>query len=327
MTTALVTAFATNALAAPSDAAKAVSGQAAKAYKAGDYARASELFESAWRLDKGDSRLLYNAARCAQLGGKPERAEGLYRAFMKLPERDATAEEKARDYLRVLDVKRAESKAEQARKAEESGEHGKAALLYAAAADMVPDRHIWRFRAAQAARMAGDDGDARANLQRYLKDAPADAAEREQATRALARLNTPKSAPKAADKPASADKPTVIATQPASLPRVRGIGDHLLLGATAVGVGAALFCWYSASTLEDELDGKLKDRDKNGLIVGIKHGAAVEMADDIASYYTLLGASIGAAAAAGTWWWLRGDAPARVTLVPVGPGAMLVGRF
>ncbi len=51
---------------------------------------------------------------------------------MKLPARDATAETKARAYLRVLDVKRAESNAEQARKAAESGQHRKAALLYAA---------------------------------------------------------------------------------------------------------------------------------------------------------------------------------------------------
>ncbi len=112
-------------------------------------------------------------------------------------------------------------------------------------------------------------------------------------------------------------------------PHVRGFADHLLLGATIAGAGAPVFCWYSAGALEDELDAKLNDRDKHGLILGITHGNAAEMSDDIVSYYTMLGVSLGAAAIAGTWWWLRGDTTtsARVTLVPVGPGAMLVGRF
>lgn len=65
MALTVATVVATSALAAPSDAAKAVSAQAAKAFRSGEYTRASELFESAWRLNKDDSGLLYNAARCA----------------------------------------------------------------------------------------------------------------------------------------------------------------------------------------------------------------------------------------------------------------------
>ncbi len=322
--------------ASPADAGAgdAMVAHAAAAYKKGDYVRASELFENAWQLQTGNTRLLYNAARTAQLAGKPERAESLYRRFMKLPKRDAKAEVKARDYLQVLDVRRAESKAEQARKAAEAGKHGTAALLWAAAARLAPDRHMYVFRAGQEAMLGGDKAEAKAHLQRYLKTAPADATDRPEAKAYLAKLNRPTPVVKPAVPPSKQAPVAVAVKKPEPVSHTMEytlVGGGVLLGLISA------WQYFEAEGAAEELRDQFKQTNAGGQIIGISWADAESENETIAVQRTIAAASGvigGVALAAGLVMRLTADDPAQgakkatsIELVPRRNGAGMVVRF
>ena len=52
-------------------------------FRKGSYAEAADTFEAALRLKLGDESLLYNAGRCYERCGQPEKAENYYRAVLQ----------------------------------------------------------------------------------------------------------------------------------------------------------------------------------------------------------------------------------------------------
>lgn len=172
------------ALAAPAAKANVVQtvlAAAQKAFDAGDFVRAGELFLEVWRSDPDARPVLYNAARAFQLAGKADKAEQLFDELRALPDLDTVLRVKANTQLAVLRASRAERVAEQAAQAEREGQHAVAAVLWADAWTLQPDKVAWLARQARSLQRAGQLAEAAAVYDRYLEQAATDAPGRAEA--------------------------------------------------------------------------------------------------------------------------------------------------
>ncbi len=153
--------------------------QALKAYESGNYARASELYLSAFRTQP-DAAYLYAAARSEHLAGHDAQAEDLYKRFIAAPGAEPDRVRKVGEYRADLQQKRAVGIAADADKAAQDDPR-LSAKLYLDAWRLAPAQLQWLFQAAVAEQNADELAKAKAHLQEYLSKAPADARERAQA--------------------------------------------------------------------------------------------------------------------------------------------------
>ena len=183
--------------------------RAADAFEAGDMEIAAEYYHEAYRNDPKEANYLYGAARAEQAGHLREKAEEHFRAFVALPAADPARVVKARGYLQELVRARADAKAAEAAKAVAAGDRVLAVAAYLEAWRLVPSRHDLLLKAALIEREAANNPSAIEHLQLYLKEAPADAAERPTAVAVLKSLQSP---------PARAPEPPPAKTAEAAAP-------------------------------------------------------------------------------------------------------------
>ena len=283
-------------------AAASMARQAANAYEAGDYPRASDLYESAWALNPRDSAVLYSAARAAQLAGNLDRADALYRRFLALPQ-DGTGDyaEKAKQHLAEIPQKRAADQAAAAAQARSGGHPALAAELYHAALLLDPARFAWLLEAARAEQAAGNKEAALADYRAWQDKAPADAAERHEVAAALLALEPPVAAPEV---PAVAT-PRVRRIE-ATPPRTWPAWTTVAVGGVAAVVGGGL--WLSANGQDQQLQRDLAVTDaKTTWITGVTRDAAHSRATEIEGNYrtAAIATSVGVAIVAAGLVWLR----------------------
>lgn len=310
------------------DIAETMAEKASKAFTAGDYPRAAELFFNAWRTDP-KPLYLWSLARCEHLAGRRDKALEYYKKFIEAP---GALQEKvgpAREYVEAIETQNAESRAVQAERAERDGDGRLAASLYLDAYKAAPKRVDWLFKAAVAAQSVGDLTVAEAHLRAYLQAAPAGAADRaaaEARLESIARKRTPatssapaKSAPQAGDRSADVTRP---AAEPPSRAAVWGaIGGGALAAAGGV--------WWYAAVAEEQraLEAEFDNR-KDGKIVGLSSDEARLQASSlnlkVAASLGLAGAGL---LAAGIGGYLLASGPTQVSVAPLPGGAVVVVQF
>ena len=354
MAVALTLALPAASMAAPPAAGKskvvqALIGAAQKEFEAGNFERAGELYLEIWHQDQETRAALYNAARAYQLGGKIDRADELYRELLAIPDMDPALKAKSQTQLEGVQLKRAERKADEADRAEKSGQYAAAAGLWAEAVRTYPGKMAWLVRQARALHLAGQTANAITAYDKYLASAGEGAADRAQvqawrqelATKAtpVAPKNEPepdKPAPVQPDNPA----PGPIATtpdaakadgQPTPVPKpvqppkseafpivpvaVLSVGGVLTLAGAAI--------WIKAhgddSTLQDALS-------PSHAAVYTKTQAQTEASRIHGNYVTggvLAGVGI---VGVGVWLLLR-QPKSRVAVLPTVNGATVAWRF
>ncbi len=256
------------------DIAETMAEKAFKAFTAGDYPRAAELFFNAWRTDP-KPLYLWSLARCEHLAGRRDKALEYYKKFLEAP---GALQEKvgpAREYVEAIERQNAGSRATQAERAERDGDGRLAASLYLDAYKAAPKRVAWLFKAAVAAQTVGDFPVAEAHLRAYLQAAPAGAADRaaaEARLESIARKRSPatgakpgSAAPRPGNQSADGIRPVV---EPASRAAAWGaIGGGALAAAGGV-------WWYAAVAEEQRALEAEFDKRKGGKIVGLSSDEA-----------------------------------------------------
>lgn len=170
-------------LAAPPGPSKTVQVLIAAAQKqvdAGNLERGAELFLEIWRLDRTAHAALYNAARLFQLAGNLDKSELLWRELLAEPGLPADAREKALVKLADVQQRRAERRSDEAGRAENNGQYGIAADLWADAVAMDPARTDWQRRWGRALHLAGKHTQAATVYDGYLRHPAATGPERAQ---------------------------------------------------------------------------------------------------------------------------------------------------
>ncbi|HAN32221.1 MAG TPA: hypothetical protein DCQ06_11535 [Myxococcales bacterium] len=277
--------------------------EAGRAYEEGKYQRASELFWTAWQTAPNQTGLLYNAARTAHIAGQVERAEMLYRKFLALPNRAGAAVAKCQARLNEIVDSRADSMAESARRAANSGEHARAAELYEKAAALSPRRARYAKLAKSHREMGSEKNGAKVALAPVKVPVPAP----------ITQPETPQ---------VSLEKAPSAPSQPRWL-------SASLLGVGAVSLGATVWLAISSQRQSDQLNEALAVKDGAGLVTGIEHADAVEKTDRIAMFKTvsvITGALSVGALAVGTWMWFS-KSDSKVSVLPLYNGASMQVRF
>jgi tetratricopeptide (TPR) repeat protein len=301
------------AVAAPSAKDKMVAallGAAQKAFDAGEFERAGEIYLDLWRQDSTQPLYLYNAGRARHLGGQLDSAEDLYRQLLALPGLDQARIDKTRGYLVEVQRRKGERKAEEAAKVERDGKYDAAAALWRDAFDLDPNRHAWLARAGRSMQLAGKKDEAAAAYQKYLAAAPKDASDRSDVVRWFGELKPGDAAPSGGGPGAAAP---VGGNAPAVGVGAQGAASKTPIAAwIALGGGGALVAGGAAMYLlalgdQDQLQ---KDLDASAHTVGGKtvykldYAAIRDRNDAIAQGKTigvaLTGAGV-AAACVGVW--------------------------
>ncbi len=297
---------------------------AQREFDAGNFERAADLFLEIYRQDTTQIAALYNAARANHLGGRWQRAEDLYAELLATGKIDEATTAKVKGFVQDVHGKRAEQKADEAKKAEGAGQFSAAAERWAEARQLLLARLDWLLRQARAEQLAGHKDVALSLFDQYLAGAPADAAERVDAVRWRAELVPPTPAP-----------PVVRSSRPeVTIPAVSAgkatpILAYSVMGAGALALVAGGAILAVAKADDDALQGKFKKTNSVGYIDGTTYSAAAAEVSRIEGQYTLGWAltGIGAVGAGvGTWLWLRGN-ESKIAVLPVGDGLQLVGRF
>ncbi len=319
-----------------------------KAFDAGDFARAADIYLDLWRQDSTQPLFLYNAARASHLGGQLDRAEDLYRQLLALPGLDQARLDKTRGYLVEVQRRKGERKAEEAAKVEAAGNYEAAAALWRDAFDLDPNRLGWLARAGRALHLAGKKADAAAAYKKYLDTAPKDAADRSDVERWGAELRSTgpdAAAPKTGGSPAAAHPAATSHTTPGVGQTGPAPGVHkaesgvpmtawIALGGGALLVGGGAVLYMGAAADQDALQ---KDLDAakttvDGKAVWKLDYADVEARNATIGRNTTIGAVIGGAGvlAAGVGAWLAVTAPkAKLAAAPAPDlgGVRLAWRF
>ena len=344
-----------------SKVAEAMAVQAGKAFEAGDYMRAADLYLNAYRTD-ANSAFLYGAARSQHLAGRTDQATELYQQFLTAANADPDRQKRVKEYLAEIERSKAVALASDAEKAQRE-DPKLAASLYLDAYKLAPSRPELLFRAAVAEQQAGDLTAAKTRFEEYLAKAPASAGERSQAQARLdsirRKLNPQavmepqpevvpqpkpepkpevKPEPKAEVKPEPKPEPKPL-VQPEVIRPPIGVQAPAVEparwpGWALVGTGGALVIsglvvYLGASSANKQLQSDLAGTNAGGLINGLTHEEAAARASSI---NTTMGVAAGltgagiAAAGVGTWLLVRTPARAAV-VVPQPGGAMLVWRF
>lgn len=338
--------------------ASSMAQQAAKAYESGDYPRAAELYLSAFRTD-ANSAFLYGAARSNHVGGRTEQAAQLYTQFLTAAGADPERKTKAQGYLNEISEAKVFAMVGEADRVR-AEDPKLAASMYLDAIRLVPSRLDLLFKAGVAEQQAGDLTAAETRFGDYLKRAPADAPERNQATARLDSIRRklhpdakppvvtpepPKPEP-ARSEPVPTPPPPVAPPRvtappvPPSAPVVIEAGPRApaessptnWAGWGVTGGGAVLAITGVALLIPALSDLSAYNADlakttSSGLIVGT-HEDASARASSINTQVGIAAALGGVgivAAGVGTWMLLK--TPAKAALAPVPGGMQLVVRF
>jgi tetratricopeptide (TPR) repeat protein len=348
---------------AASKVVEAMITAAQKELAAGNFDRAGELFLDIWRQDPEQKLAFYNAGRAYQMAGKVDRADELFRELIATPNMDPALKAKAQSQLDALVLKRSERKADEADRAEKSGQYAVAAALWGEAFQLQNSKLGWLLRQGRALHLAGQPAAALTAYDRYLSAAPAGSPERAQAEAwrlevmpkpvESAPAEPPKpvtEAPKAEAKfepPAPAvEAPVVLQPAPVVVPQVTSgpamvstappmapaAPPSRLVPMVVLGTGGALaltgvivlaVASGDQATLESHIG-------EDGNVRGISEKAYEDQASKIEGRYMLGWALTGVGvvgAGAGAWLWSRQPTEAAVKLLPTPGGVLLSARF
>ena len=169
-------------------AAVALAEQGAKAFQAGDMAKAASQYLLAARTDPEEPNYLYGAARAEQADRQLDAAEQHYKAFVVAPGADPTRVAKVQSFLGEIRLERARLRAVEAERLGQKGDPVLAAPTWLEAYQLAPERPLYLLNAALAERESGDSAACMTHLEAYLRAAPADATERPKATALLRQM-------------------------------------------------------------------------------------------------------------------------------------------
>ncbi|MBM4346023.1 MAG: hypothetical protein FJ100_21830 [Deltaproteobacteria bacterium] len=329
------------ARAAPlSPTVQAVVTTAEKAFGAGQYDRASELFEQAYKAAATETTLLYNAARAAQMAKQWDRSEALYVQYQALPNRDPKYVDKATQYLPDVRAARQAQRVDEAKaKAKDGDQYQKekryreASAAYRDAWRLIPEQLEYLFRAGAAAALGCDEAVARQYLTDYLQKAATDAPDRIEAQARLDGIaKTCKDGHPISQSEVVVRKvdETVVrrtgdtasdGTGSIGLWVAVGGGVAALAGGVIYGIGAANRADFEASTKKDA-NGLIG----NGWTVETAKARATEIGNQQTLGAVVAGVGVAAGVAGGVLWWL-GKGDSKVAVAPTPAGAVLAWRF
>lgn len=326
--------------------------QAAKAYEAGDFVRAADLYEKAFKLDPSPA-YLWALARAEHLAGLNDGAIEHYRQFIASPGVEAARVPKAQNYLTEVEQEQNKGRLREAEAAARSGQPALAAELFLAAYKVAPSHHEWLFKAAVAEQMAEKFEGALQHFDSYLQLAPADAPERGQAQaretwirqklglKPLKLVEKVETTPEVRTTPVEVTQPEPVKPTPKPVdikpietitqPEVREIPQWP--GWTAIGGGAVLAAvgvvvlvgaQNDAAALKAE-----QAHDPGQLITGLSRETALNRASAINLHAGLGWTATGLGLAAGGFgaWWLTRHPEQTAVLLPTTTGAQLLVRF
>ncbi len=327
--------------------AVAMMQQAAKAYEAGDFAKAADFYGKAWRLDPLPT-YLWSLARAEHLAGLFGPASEHYRDFMDLPDADAARKTKAKGYLVEAEAELAKSQIREAEVASHAGKPAVAAELYLSAWKVLPNRGDLLFKAAAAEQLAEQLPSALRHFEQYLAQAPTNAPDRAdaqvrqawlkqklgptpQVAKPLTVVETPKvgaavQTPVEKSPPnQSLSAPPVVARQAEQVQTwpswtLVGTGGALLVGGLVVLIGGM----SDAAALN-----KAQQTSGSDWIYGLTYADAQARASSANTRIGVGAALAGTgvvAAGVGTWLLLRGDGP-KSAFLPTTNGAQWVVQF
>lgn len=331
----------------PVKSAQSMARQAATAFEAGDHLRAAQLYEQAFTSDPATPEYLYGAARAEHVAGKLDLADQHYNDYLsKAPGGPKAAN--AQKYLLEVRGTKAEQKASQAERAGRTDNWTLAAQLFHAAVDLAPHRVDLVFQEAMAEEQAGQKTRAIALLEKYLQTAPANAADRGEATVRLAALKGPPGG--AASKAVRPEQPTStptpkpvesrdppaapigVAKPPATEESSVALPWVVAAGGVALGLtGVALAGW--AASDRSGLENKLVPDAQTGLITGISESEAKAEQSSIDNRRIVAGVLGGVGLAAGAvggwmlWKAYHPEAPAKAAVLPTGNGVLFAVQF
>ena len=322
--------------------AKTMATQASKAYAAGDYGRAAELYLNAWRTD-GDPGYLWALARAEHLAGLLEQALEHYKLFIAGPGEEAARVPKAKDYMADIVSGWVAIKIRDAEYAMRSKDYVSAGLLYRDAMALAPDRADLLLRAALAEFAAEHWPESEDLLVAYLNKAPADAPDRKQAEERLKAARR-KQSPEAIGKPAAMEerlKEVKIAEfrdtpAPPEVPVAAKAVDgpsrmpaYLALGGGALLATAGAVVYARAAADLADYNQKMASKNAAGKVVGISFESAQPLAEQVNRELGIaVGLGVASVACAGVGVWLLVREPERkVVVVPTGAGMLIAWRF
>lgn len=331
--------------------------QAAKAYETGDFVRAADLYQKAWRLDPSPA-YLWALARAEHLSGQYEPAMDHYRQFTANPGSESARVPKAQGYIAELETEMLKGRLRDAEGAIRSGNPALAAELFLQAYKLVPTRHQLLFKAAVAEQMAENWQGALDHYDRYLSLAPDDAEDRAQAIsrEAVAREKLGKKPLRVVERTDTAPVATVReevsareevrgetpanTIKPVSEPVEAGVHQKAPApqgprwpGWTGVAGGGALAIVATVLLVSAQTEASQLDKDQSHaageLITTISREEAVNRASAINTRAAIgwTAAGLGVAAGAFGAWWLASHPAETAVVLPTANGAALLVRF
>ncbi len=334
----------------PVKAAENMARQAAAAFEQGDHQRAAQLYMQAYASDAATLDYVYGAARAEHVANKLDAAQLHYQEYIKKGGK-GTRLVNANKYLVEVRSAKADIKASDAERAVRMDNPLLAAQLFHSAFEMAPQRWDFLYRESMVREQAGQKAEAKALLERYLRDAPADVHDREEAKARFAVLDN-KAAVKPVEpvKPVAAVSPVVvqqpvahvapdplpaaILTSPSSAsPPDHGSARAIAWTTTVVGAAVALSGLGLAVWAQVDQGNLQKQLTPNaaGMIDGISYSEAqARVASD--ANRRLAGEILGgvglAATATGAWLlWRAYPGDAHVTVAPTPSSLQLLVRF
>lgn len=337
-------------------AAVSMAQQAAKAFEAGDYLRAIELYRNAWQQDAKPA-YLWALARAEQLGGMHEKASDHYRQFVKAPGAEAARVPKAQAYLAEIERARIDAAVFEADKAAREGDSGLAAQMYLDALRRDPTRVELTYKAACAEQQSERWQEAAEHFAAYLAVAAPDAPQRAQAQMRLEaarrkaelvprnpQLDKPLAAPQAQPgspvaRPSEPGAPGAVTERASQAPtppppmglRSQGQTDSTLAW-SVTGGGALLALSGLVLYITTGNDAQSWQRSvavgPDGKIRGLSYDEALAQAQSINLRMGVAGGlGVVGLASAATGVWLLVRTPSRVVLLPAPGGAQLAWAF
>lgn len=314
--------------------------QAAKSYESGDFVKAADLYQKAWRLDPSPA-YLWALARAEHLAGQNDNAIEHYRAFIANPGTETARVGKAQAYLAEVEQEVNKSRLREADTATRAGNPALAAELYLQAYKTAPGRVEWLFKAAVAEQMAEAWQSALQHFDSYLTVAPATAEERGQAQARAAWLRQklglqppvvveppPVTVAPSKTEPVAAPVVVPVVAQPAQVVAVPAWPGWASLGGGVVLLAGGAVLLMSAQSDAAALT-EAQNHDTGQLITGISRETALDRASAINTRAAIGWAATGVGLAASGFgiWWLSQRPQQSAVVLPTSNGVLLAVRF